>query len=89
MDNGKPFSSALGDVDEVVSVFRYYGGWADKQYGQTIAASRTKLAYTLREPVGVCGQIIPYVPCTLGLTHGSSVMLTVYTTQVELSYCYG
>ncbi|KAL2858981.1 aldehyde dehydrogenase [Aspergillus pseudodeflectus] len=60
MDNGKPFSSALGDVEEVVSVFRYYGGWADKQHGQTIAASRTKFAYTLREPIGVCGQIIPW-----------------------------
>jgi aldehyde dehydrogenase (NAD(P)+) len=59
LDNGKPYSQALGDVEEVFSVFRYYGGWADKAYGQTIETSRSKFAYTIREPIGVCGQIIP------------------------------
>ncbi|KAG7423270.1 Aldehyde dehydrogenase [Fusarium oxysporum f. sp. raphani] len=60
LDNGKPYTSALGDVEEVFSVFRYYGGWADKNYGQTIETRRGKFTYTRREPVGVCGQIIPW-----------------------------
>lgn len=59
LDNGKPYSQALGDIEEVFSVFRYYGGWADKTYGQTIETGRHKFTYTVREPIGVCGQIIP------------------------------
>lgn len=60
LDNGKPYSKALGDIEEVYSVLRYYAGWADKQYGQTIETSRAKFTYTVREPIGVCAQIIPY-----------------------------
>ena len=60
-DNGKPYSVALNeDVAEVAGVLRYYGGYADKIHGQVITTSPAKLAYTLREPVGVCGQIIPW-----------------------------
>ena len=52
---------ALGeDLTEAISVFRYYGGWADKIHGQTIPTSEAKLAYTRHEPLGVCGQIIPW-----------------------------
>ena len=52
-DNGKPYASALGeDIAEVVGVFRYYGGWADKVYGQTIESDSAKLAYTKHEPIG-------------------------------------
>ncbi|KAH7339239.1 Aldehyde/histidinol dehydrogenase [Pyrenochaeta sp. MPI-SDFR-AT-0127] len=58
MDNGKPYTQALGDVEETFSVFRYYAGWADKTYGQTIETGRHKFTYTLREPIGVCGQVI-------------------------------
>ena len=60
-DNGKPYSVALGeDVAEVSSTLRYYGGWADKIHGNVIPADPNKFAYTVREPVGVCGQIIPW-----------------------------
>lgn len=60
-DNGKPYSVALGeDLAEVIAVFRYYGGWADKIYGQTIDTGPDKFAYTRHEPIGVCGQIIPW-----------------------------
>ena len=59
-DNGKPYSDALnGDVWEVAEVFRYYAGYADKVFGQVIETTPDKFAYTVREPVGVCGQIIP------------------------------
>ena len=45
---------------------RYYAGWAGKVAGETIETSQTKLAYTLLDPIGVCGQIIP-VRCSLTL----------------------
>lgn len=52
-DNGKPYQVALEeDIAEVVAVFRYYGGWADKVYGQTIETSKDKFAYTKHEPIG-------------------------------------
>lgn len=44
---------------------RYYAGWSDKVFGRTIDVGPTKLAYTLHQPVGVCGQIIPYAPISL------------------------
>lgn len=39
---------------------RYYSGWADKTYGQTINTTHQKFAYTIRQPIGVIGQIIPF-----------------------------
>ncbi|KAA6407564.1 MAG: aldehyde dehydrogenase [Lasallia pustulata] len=60
-DNGKPYQVALNeDLGEVAGTLRYYGGYADKIHGQVINTSPAKFAYTLREPVGVCGQIIPW-----------------------------
>ncbi|GFF53351.1 aldehyde dehydrogenase [Aspergillus lentulus] len=60
-DNGKPYAATLdGDLDEAYNVFRYYAGWADKITGRTIETSPAKLAYVLQEPLGVCGQIIPW-----------------------------
>ncbi|KAI9815999.1 MAG: mitochondrial aldehyde dehydrogenase [Pycnora praestabilis] len=60
-DNGKPYSVALGeDVAEVAGTLKYYGGYADKIHGQVIDTNPAKFAYTIREPLGVCGQIIPW-----------------------------
>ncbi|KAI8676094.1 Aldedh domain-containing protein [Fusarium sp. Ph1] len=60
-DNGKPYSKALsGDVPVTADTFRYYGGWADKVFGQTISTTHRKLAYTIRQPIGVVAQIIPW-----------------------------
>ncbi|KAF2144339.1 uncharacterized protein K452DRAFT_317016 [Aplosporella prunicola CBS 121167] len=60
-DNGKPYSVTLGeDLPEAFNTIRYYGGWADKIQGHTIPTSPAKFAYTLREPIGVVGQIIPW-----------------------------
>ncbi|KXS95631.1 hypothetical protein AC578_3560 [Pseudocercospora eumusae] len=60
-DNGKPYSVALNeDLAEVAGCLKYYSGWADKIHGQVIDTSPAKLAYTIREPIGVCGQIIPW-----------------------------
>ncbi|KAK4934251.1 mitochondrial aldehyde dehydrogenase, partial [Elasticomyces elasticus] len=60
-DNGKPYSVSLNeDLPEVVSCLRYFAGFADKLHGQVIEGGATKFAYTVREPIGVCGQIIPW-----------------------------
>lgn len=65
-DNGKPFTVARDvDVKGVVQCLRYYAGWSDKIYGKTIDVDSKKLAYTLHQPIGVCGQIIPYVVSTI------------------------
>jgi len=67
LDNGKPLTIARGaDVPLAVELFRYMAGWATKIEGNTIPLSVPYtpgvkyLAYTLREPVGVVGQIIPW-----------------------------
>lgn len=60
-DNGKPYTvSSTEDVPEAASCLRYYAGYADKLHGTVIDTGPAKLAYTLREPLGVCGQIIPW-----------------------------
>ncbi len=67
LDNGKPVGVArVADVPLAADLFRYMAGWATKIEGNTIPLSvpytpKAKyLAYTLREPVGVVGQIIPW-----------------------------
>src|SRR5215469_3434594 len=62
LDNGKPLMwSRAADVPLAVDLFRYMAGWATKIEGHTIPISAGKfLAYTLREPIGVVGQIIPW-----------------------------
>jgi phenylacetaldehyde dehydrogenase len=67
LDNGKPQKIARGaDVPLAVDLLRYMAGWATKIEGNTIpisvpyAPGAKFLAYTLREPVGVVGQIIPW-----------------------------
>src|SRR5437868_5652888 len=67
LDNGKPLNIAkAADVPLAVDMFRYMAGWATKLEGNTIPLSvpytpgAKYLAYTLREPVGVVGQIIPW-----------------------------
>jgi aldehyde dehydrogenase (NAD+) len=61
LDNGKPiFESRYVDIPMVVDVLRYYAGWATKIQGETVNTFETAFTYTLREPVGVVGLIIPW-----------------------------
>ncbi|KAI6085602.1 aldehyde dehydrogenase [Hypoxylon rubiginosum] len=60
LDNGKSISMARGDVGAVVGTLRYYAGWADKIEGKTIDINHESFHYTRQEPIGVCGQIIPW-----------------------------
>ena len=50
----------MADVQECIDLYYYYAGWADKKQGKTIETTPQKFAYTLHEPFGVCGQIIPW-----------------------------
>jgi len=65
LDNGKPLKIArIADLPLAIDHFRYYAGWATKIEGNTIpmglARQGSYHAYTVREPVGVVGQIIPW-----------------------------
>jgi len=63
IDNGKPLSVArAADIPLAVDMFRYMGGWATKISGSTLSLSFPGdfHSYTLREPVGVVAQIIPW-----------------------------
>ncbi|MEZ0240590.1 MAG: aldehyde dehydrogenase, partial [Chloroflexota bacterium] len=57
---GKPISGARGEVIGASLVFDYYAGAANKIFGQTIPVSKPGLDLTLREPIGVCGLIVPW-----------------------------
>src|SRR3954453_39457 len=66
LDNGKPLAVArAADVPLAADLFRYMAGWPTKIHGTTVPISALTapgeyLAYTMREPVGVVGQIIPW-----------------------------
>jgi aldehyde dehydrogenase (NAD+) len=57
---GKTIRDSRGDVEGVVNTLRYYAGWADKIEGKTVPVRGNFLSYTLRQPIGVVGQIIPW-----------------------------
>lgn len=66
LDNGKPMAKegqgygSTVDVDLAVKCFRYYAGWCDKIEGETIPIEGNMFCCTIKEPVGVCAQIIPW-----------------------------
>src|SRR6202162_4733712 len=61
LDNGKPiFESRYVDMPMVIDVLRYYAGWATKIHGETVNTLEPASPYTLREPVGVVGLIVPW-----------------------------
>jgi acyl-CoA reductase-like NAD-dependent aldehyde dehydrogenase len=62
LDNGKPVTIAgVVDIPLAAEHLRYYAGWPTKIEGETIPVSWPNMfCYTLKEPVGVCGQIIPW-----------------------------
>src|SRR5579862_220726 len=57
---GKTINDSRADLQGVVNCLRYYAGWADKIEGRTVPVRGNFLSYTLRQPVGVVGQIIPW-----------------------------
>src|SRR5262245_22339387 len=91
LDQGKPLALArVADLPVSVDQLRYYAGWATKIEGNTIpiSAGRGKfLAYTLREPIGVVGQIIPWnfplIMATLKLAPALAAGCTVVLKPAE------
>jgi len=59
-DTGKPISQARADVDVTARYFDYYAGAVDKLEGSTIPLGPGFVDYTIREPYGVCAQVIPW-----------------------------
>jgi acyl-CoA reductase-like NAD-dependent aldehyde dehydrogenase len=62
LDNGKPVKLArIVDVSQTVAWFRHFAGWAERVRGEVIPVRQADMhCYTRKEPVGVCGQIIPW-----------------------------
>ena len=61
LDNGKPIADSLAaDLPLTIQCYRYYAGWADKIYGQTLPVAGPYFSYTRHEAIGVVGQIIPW-----------------------------
>ncbi|KAI9862426.1 MAG: succinate semialdehyde dehydrogenase NADP+ linked [Vezdaea acicularis] len=77
-ENGKPIGDARGEVSYAANFFQWFAEEAPRTYGDTIPASIAgNRVITLKESVGVCGLITPFVlPCRLSLT---SVVLTEAT----------
>jgi len=61
LENGKTFAEARDDdMPDTADVLDYYAGWVDKYYGETAPVETGFLNYITREPVGVCGLIVPW-----------------------------
>lgn len=61
LNNGKLYKEALlDDLPDCADIFDYYAGWTDKIYGETCPVDYGFLNYTIREPLGVCAQIVPW-----------------------------
>ena len=69
MNAGKPIASVRRqDMPAAIDTLRYYAGWTDKIIGQVIPARTDALTYTVREPVGVVGAIVPWnFPLMIGI----------------------
>jgi len=57
---GKPLAEAEFDVQDAANCFEFYGGLATKIHGETMSVPANSISYVVREPVGVCAQIIPW-----------------------------
>ena len=69
LDAGKPLAAVRRqDMAAVIDTVRYYAGWCDKITGQVIPVRPDALTYTVREPVGVVGAIVPWnFPLMIGM----------------------
>ena len=82
LDNGKSITLSKGDLGAVLGTLRYYGGWADKIHGKVIETKPDMFNVIRHEPIGVCGQIIPW---NFPLLMVSISFLYLHIT--ELTFC--
>ena len=59
-NNGKPKREAEFDVDDAANCFEFYAGLATKIHGETMTVPANSMSYVVREPIGVCAQIVPW-----------------------------
>ncbi|KAK2171982.1 hypothetical protein NP493_1008g00071 [Ridgeia piscesae] len=84
LDCGKSFASAYGNIQFAIGVARFYAGAADKLGGDTLPADGDYFAYTRKEPIGVCGQIIPWnFPVVLSMWKLSPVLASGCTCVLK------
>ncbi|MGP4043775.1 aldehyde dehydrogenase family protein [Streptomyces sp. 2A115] len=81
-DVGKPLSQAKADVEAAARYFEFYAGVADKLGGTTIPLGPGLIDYTVREPIGVSGQIIPFNYPLQNTARGSAPALAAGCTVV-------
>ncbi|MPY57805.1 aldehyde dehydrogenase family protein [Streptomyces spongiae] len=81
-DVGKPLSQAKADVEAAARYFEFYAGVADKLGGSTIPLGPGLIDYTVREPIGVSGQIIPFNYPLQNTARGSAPALAAGCTVV-------
>ncbi|HKE37070.1 MAG TPA: aldehyde dehydrogenase family protein [Candidatus Baltobacteraceae bacterium] len=68
LNNGKPLREAEYDVIDAANCFRFYAGLATKPHGETFDVPAPSQTFTVREPIGVCGQIVPWnYPLLMGV----------------------
>ncbi|KAH7181019.1 aldehyde dehydrogenase 1 family, member A1 [Fusarium sp. MPI-SDFR-AT-0072] len=70
LNTGTAYSIALeGDIEDAIKIVRYYAGFTDKSFGQVNGTGSNELAYILKEPIGVCGSIVPWnIPLNVAIT---------------------
>ncbi|MEU6252584.1 aldehyde dehydrogenase family protein [Streptomyces sp. NPDC047043] len=81
-DVGKPLSQARADVEAAARYYEFYAGVADKLSGSTIPLGPGLIDYTVREPIGVSGQIIPFNYPLQNTARGSAPALAAGCTVV-------
>ncbi|WP_165944359.1 aldehyde dehydrogenase family protein [Micromonospora sp. KC213] len=81
-DVGKPLRQAKADVEAAARYFEFYAGIADKLGGSTIPLGPGLLDYTVREPIGVSGQIIPFNYPLQNTSRGAAPALAAGCTVV-------
>jgi aldehyde dehydrogenase (NAD+) len=82
LDVGKPLKQARADVEAAARYFEFYAGFADKLGGSTIPLGPGLIDYTVREPIGVSGQIIPFNYPLQNTARGSAPALAAGCTVV-------
>lgn len=82
LDTGKTLTQAKGDIETAARYFEFYAGAADKLLGETIPTKPDELVYTIREPWGVVGHIIPWNSPLSQMTRGVAPSLAAGNTVV-------
>src|SRR5262249_56523755 len=85
-DNGKPLRQARTDVQVAARYFEFFAGAADKIMGHTIPLGPGLLDFTVREPIGVSAQIVPWnYPIQIGARGVAPALAAGWTAGVKSS----